>query len=145
MLAAPRHETTITDAPRAQKDALAVVRRWIDAVNRRDADALVRLAHPTVTVNPTRLVRHDDRYGGHEGLRRWIAALVASDTTESVETTDIWQEPSGEFVATGEIMVDGRAVSPGTSLFVVRDGAVLSVRSYLSDEQTLRDVGHIHV
>jgi hypothetical protein len=139
-LAAPSDDTTAV-AARTREHALAVVRCWVDAFNRRDAEALVRLAHPTVVVYPSALFRRRDRYGGHDGLRTWIAELV--DTRESVVITDVRQERTGEILVMGEIVVQGRPVSPVAGLFKVQDGLVLSARSYLSDEQTLRDVGHI--
>ena len=142
MLAAPRDDPTAV-AARTQEHALAVVRCWVDAFNRRDAEALVRLAHPEVVVYPTALFRRRNRYGGHDGLRTWIAELVAGDTSESVVNTDVRHERTGEILVIGEIAVQGRPVSPVAGLFEVQDGLVLSARSYLSDEQTMRRVGHI--
>ena len=60
-----------------------------------------------------------------------------------MRVTDIRQQRSGEFLVAGEIVLHGQPVSPVAGLIVVRDGLVVSARSYLSDEQTMRDVGHI--
>ena len=134
---------TATAATPTQEHALTVVRRWVDAFNRRDAEALVRLAHPTVVVSPSALFRRRDQYGGHDGLRQWIAELVADDSPGSVVITDVQQQRSGEVLVTGEIAVHGRVVNPVAGLFEIKDGLVLSARSYLSDERTMRHVGHI--
>ena len=142
MLAGPRDDTAAA-AARTREHVLAVVRCWVAAFNRRDAEALVRLAHPAVVVYPSALFRRRDRYGGHDGLRTWIAELVAGDTPGSVVITDVRQESTGEILLMGEIAVQGRPVSPVAGLFETRDGLVLSARSYLSDERTMRDVGHI--
>jgi ketosteroid isomerase-like protein len=141
MPAAMSHEATAA-AARTQEHALGVVRSWVDAFNRRDVEALVCFAHPSVVVYPS-LFRHQDRYGGHDGLRRWIAGIVVDDTPEFVWVTDIWQHRYGEFLVTGEIVLRGRPVGPVAGLVVVRDGLVMSARSYPSDEQTMRDVGHV--
>ena len=143
MMPAETMPAETTAAARTREHGLDVVRSWVDAFNGRDVEALVRLAHSSVVVYPTPLFRHQDRYGGHDGLRRWIADIVANDTSESVRVTDVRQQRSGEFLVTGEIALHGEPVSPVAGLVVVRDGLVVSARSYLSDEQTMRDVGHI--
>jgi hypothetical protein len=128
---------------RSDEVGLAVVRGWLDAFNRRDADGLVRRAHPAVTVYPTKLFRQQDCYVGHDGLRQWIAEIVAKDIPESVLVAEFRRQSSGEILATGEITIHGRPVSPVAGLFALEDGLVLSARSYLSDEQTMRNVGHV--
>jgi hypothetical protein len=127
----------------SEDEGLAVVRDWLDAFNCRDGEALVRLAHPAVAVYPTKLFRHQACYVGHDGLRQWIAEIVANDIPESVLVADVRRQSSGEILVTGEITVHGRRVSPVAGLFELQDGLVLSARSYLSDEQTMRHVGHV--
>ena len=124
------------------EQALTVARTWLDAFNRRDAEALVRVAHPDVDVYPTKLFRHREHYIGHAGLRRWIADVVSHDDGEAVLIKSVRRDRSREILVVGDVLVHGRTVSPFTGLYVVRDGMVRSARSYLSDEQRLREVGH---
>jgi hypothetical protein len=142
MMPAATTDDTSAATARTRGPGLGLVRSWVVAFNRRDVEALVRLALPTVVVYPTALFRRQDRYGGHDGLRRWIAD-IADDLPASVRVSAIRQQRSGEFLVIGAIVVRGKPVSPVAGLVVVRDGLVASARSYLSDEQTMRDVGHI--
>jgi hypothetical protein len=134
----PTEHGTSTEA---QSHSLA--RRWVDAFNRRDADALVAMAHPSIAVHPTRLFRHRDSYAGHAGIRDWIAAVDKDFAPEQVEVIEVRRQRSGAILLLGQVTVGGRPVSPLAALVSVHDGAITSVHAYLSDEDTLRRLGHI--
>jgi ketosteroid isomerase-like protein len=53
------------------------VREWINAFNRRDAEAILELAHPDVDYRPylAALSGGSGSYHGHRGLRRYLHDL----------------------------------------------------------------------
>ena len=56
--------------------AMEIGRRWVDAITRRDADALVEITDPEIAFYPTTVLRRRDLYSGHDGLRQWIADIA---------------------------------------------------------------------
>jgi ketosteroid isomerase-like protein len=70
-----------------------LVRRAVDAFNRRDLDAFVALTDDDVEVIPRSApLEGGDHYHGHDGVRRWLKDLfgVFTDfTTEVVEAHDL--------------------------------------------------------
>ena len=55
--------------------SLDLIRRWVDAVNDRDIDALLAVAHEQILCRPLSLGGGGGTYIGHDGLRRWIGRL----------------------------------------------------------------------
>src|SRR5215213_10496887 len=55
--------------------AIVIVRRWVAAIHRRDAQALVKLADPRIALHPTRLAGNGLLFSGHDGVRQWITGL----------------------------------------------------------------------
>jgi ketosteroid isomerase-like protein len=52
-----------------------LLRLVLDAVNRRDGDALVDLMHPEVEFLPILAALEGPVYSGHAGVRRWLRSL----------------------------------------------------------------------
>jgi ketosteroid isomerase-like protein len=52
-----------------------LLRLVLDAVNRRDGDALVDLVHPEAEVFPILAPLEGPVYSGHAGIRRWLQSL----------------------------------------------------------------------
>jgi ketosteroid isomerase-like protein len=125
------------------EQSLSLARRWVDAFNRRDADALVEIADPAIAVHPTRLFRHRDFYTGHDGIRDWVAATNKDFAPEHIEVIEVRHQRSGAVLVVGQLTLGGRPVSPLTALMSFHDGALTTVHAYLSDEDTLRRLGHI--
>ena len=53
-----------------------LVRDVFAAFNRRDLDALVELSEPTVRVRSLMTEAERETYDGHQGMRKWLAAIV---------------------------------------------------------------------
>jgi ketosteroid isomerase-like protein len=63
-------------------------RRATDAVNRRDLDALLALAHEDIE-SASRLVVMEGSYHGHEGVRRWWRDFFGFAPDYSIEVLEI--------------------------------------------------------
>jgi hypothetical protein len=114
-----------------------LVRQWARAVNERDRDTLVALSHPDIDCYPLQIATVSGHYQGHDRLRRWIDDMVASDIGHQVEFRDI-RTLTGERVALfGALFVEGKEISPYSLIATLRDGTVVGMRSYLSDEPTM--------
>lgn len=116
-------------------------RRFIEGFNRRDADALVALVHPELEFLPTVLVGARAVYRGHEGLRRWVADLVASDAAHKVRVRKVREIAPDRFVVLTEVLIEDEVTAPSAMLATTRDGLIVTAKAYLSDEQTLIRVG----
>jgi hypothetical protein len=113
------------------------VRQWARAVNERDRDTLVARSHPQVDCYPLQIATVSGHYQGHDGLRRWIDDMVASDIGHHVEFVGIRTLPDGRVALFGTVLVEGKEISPYSLIATVRDGKVAAMRSYLSDEETM--------
>jgi ketosteroid isomerase-like protein len=116
---------------------------FVDAVNGRDAEALIVLLHPDVEFRPSVLAGTRSVYRGHEGVRRYFAQLRATDRDQRVRLSEVRRIGDARFVVLAEVMLDGEAVSPAAVIMGVQDDKAIEVTAYLSDEQTLVSVGLI--
>jgi len=114
-----------------------VVRLWATAVNARDAEALVSYSHPDIDSYPLQVAKVSGHYSGHEGMRRWLGDMEASDTGHNVRATGIRTLPDGRVALFGQLLVEGKEISPYSLIATLRDGKVVAMRSYLSDEETM--------
>jgi ketosteroid isomerase-like protein len=115
----------------------ALVRRWAQAVNARDVDALAAASDPAVDVYPLQIATVSGHYTGHEGLQRWLDDAIASDIGYIVEVVGVRTIGDGRVALFGQVQVEGKAISPYSMIATVRDGKITSMRSYLSDEETM--------
>jgi hypothetical protein len=114
-----------------------LVRRWARAVNARDVETLVELSDPDIQLYPMQIAV-SGHYRGHDGLRRWVEDIVASDLGHGVEFRGIRTLPDGRIALFGEVFLGDTSISPYSLLVTLRDDRVASTRSYLSDEDTLK-------
>jgi ketosteroid isomerase-like protein len=118
----------------------ALARRWADAINARDIDALVPLAHPDIELEPLQIgVR--GQYHGPEGVRRWMEEVAGDDLGHRVRIEGTRSLGPGRALVRGTVLLGGDEVSPYALVVHVRDGLVLGMRSYLNDEATLERLG----
>jgi hypothetical protein len=115
-----------------------LVRRWAQAVNARDADALNAESDPAIDVYPLQIATVSGHYTGHDGMRRWLADMVASDIGHHVQFVGIRTCADGRIALFGELYVEGKLISPYSLVATIKDEKVASMRSYLSDEDTMR-------
>jgi ketosteroid isomerase-like protein len=114
-----------------------LVRRWATAVNDRDRDALVSYSHPDIDCYPLQIATVSGHYQGHEGVRRWIDDMVASDIGHQVRFVGIRTLDDGRIALFGSVFVEGKEISPYSLIATIRDDKVIGMRSYLSDEETM--------
>jgi ketosteroid isomerase-like protein len=130
----------VTIGPDDEPDpAHRLVRQWARAVNERDPETLVALSAPDITLNPMQ-VGISGHYKGHEGLREWVADLVASELGHRVDFRGIRTLPDGRVALFGEVFLGDASISPYSLLATLRDGKVAGMRSYLSDEPTMQQL-----
>jgi ketosteroid isomerase-like protein len=117
-----------------------LVRRWFDALNARDLDTLLELAHPDIDIYPMQFAVSGN-YSGHDGLRRWREELGAWDPGHHVRGGAVRDLGDGRYVMFGTVVIDGEPLSPYALLIRISDGRVAMMRSYLNDEETLERMG----
>jgi hypothetical protein len=121
-----------------------IARQFIDAFNRRDVEGLVVLCDPDVEFRPTSLVADHEVYRGHDGLRRWGADLVASGLEHQARVREIRMLDEDGFLAITEVLLDDELVSPSAMLARLGEGGgIVELDAYLTDEETLGQVGLI--
>jgi hypothetical protein len=120
-----------------QDPAHRLVRRWAQAVNARDRDALVAASDPEIDIYPLQIATVGGHYVGHDGMRRWIDDLIAGDIGFEVRFVGMRTLEDGRIALFGEIFVEGKLISPYSMIATARDGRIVSMRSYLSDEDTM--------
>lgn len=115
---------------------------FVDAFNRRDADALVALADPEIEFSPTSLVGARHTYHGHDGLRRWVRELKQALIEHQVRVREVRVLDDIRFVVLSEVLLEGDTVSPSAMLArVSADGLIVEAHAYLTDEQLLVKLG----
>jgi hypothetical protein len=92
-----------------------VANQFIDAFNRRDADAFLALMDAAVEFHPTALVGTRRRYDGHEGVRRWLGEVESSQMKHRVRVREARPTEDG-FVLLSEVLLDGKLVSPSAMI-----------------------------
>ena len=114
-----------------------LVRRWATAVNERDREALVSFSHPEIDCYPLQIATVSGHYQGHEGMRRWLDDMVASDIGHHVRAIGVRTLSDDRVALFGVLLVEGKEISPYSMIATIRDGKVAAMRSYLSDEETM--------
>ncbi len=121
-------------------DDVDVARRYVDAYNKRDLDAMLAVMDEDVVSYPAPLYGHRPHFG-HSGVRAWWATMASNDAPEVV-VSEVRQLGSGRVAVLGEIRSPGgRRLSPWAVIVVVRNGLIIESRSYLSDEALLSELG----
>jgi SnoaL-like domain len=116
-----------------------LVRRWAQAVNARDVDTVVAHSDPDIELYPMQIAV-SGHYKGHEGIRSWIRDIVASDLGHQVRYLGMRTLPDGRVALFGEVCLEGTVISPYSLFVTLRDDKVVVTRSYLADEDTLRQL-----
>lgn len=122
-------------------DTLA--RRFIDAYNARDADALVAVSHARIAFYPSTLVGERRRYDGHDGLRRWMEQLTATGAEFQASIREVRALGPDRFVVLSQVWIGEQLGRDSAMIASVGDGLIVEARSYLSDERMLIEMGLI--
>jgi ketosteroid isomerase-like protein len=117
-----------------------VALRWAEALNARDLDTLLSLATEDVVSDPLQ-ISVSGRYVGHDGVRRWMRELTTHDPGHRVAIERVAAVGDDRVAVFGQLTMEGRRVSPYTLVVMLRDDKVAAMRSYLTDEETLTQLG----
>jgi hypothetical protein len=127
--------------PEEEPDPLhRLVRRWAQAVNERDLDTLTAESDPGIDVYPLQIATVGGLYSGHDGLRRWLDDANATNIGYRVELVGIRTIGDGRVALFGQVLVEGKVISPYSMIATAKDGKIAAMRSYLSDEETMRQL-----
>jgi ketosteroid isomerase-like protein len=120
----------------------AIGHRFIDAFNRRDAQALIDLCDPQIEFHPTSLVGQRTVYRGHDGLRQWVSELHDAMIQHQVRVLDVRALDDRRLVVLSEVLVDGELLSPSAMVATLdQTGKITEARAYLSDRRLLERLG----
>jgi ketosteroid isomerase-like protein len=117
----------------------ATVRRWFDAFNSRDLEAMLACMDAHVDFRPLRLPGIDAIYHCHVGMRDWFADLVRMEHRHRVDLAEVSVAGEGKVIAAGTLS----AAAPGSpsSFWAVeqfKNGLIVTAQHYLSDRFHLR-------
>ena len=118
----------------------ALVRQWADAINARDREAVVSMAHDDLELHPLQF-GISGHYRGRDGAGRWMDDVRENDLGHNVRVERARHLGDGRVVLFGTVIADGAPLSPYALVAVVRDGRIAGMRSYLEDEQALELTG----
>jgi ketosteroid isomerase-like protein len=130
------------------KANVEVFKRAFDAINRRDAEALLTELHPEVEWHSAILMAMGGKqtvYRGHEGVREWLADLYETLAEFSAEYPEI-RDLGNQAVAIGVVRGRGTASeveieSPHGTVVEFENGKAICVRTYLDPKEALEAVG----
>ncbi len=126
-------------------DHVAVVRRFVDAFNRRDFDALVADLGPEVELHEWPEAPGAQSYRGPDGLRRAIDNWFESWEWMQIEVEDVREAPD-RVMATFDQCAQGRGSEAQVELrtynvWSFEDGTVREIRLFTEREPALAVFG----
>jgi SnoaL-like domain len=126
--------------PRVSVEAIG--RQFVDAFNRREVEGMIALSDPEIEFHPTTLVGGErQRYDGHDGLRTWASQLNELQLEHQARIREVRPTADG-FLILSEVLLGGELVSPSAMLARLNDeGLIVEARAFLTDEETLKQVG----
>jgi ketosteroid isomerase-like protein len=127
------------------QENVEIVKRGVDAFNRRDLDGLDELSTPDCEWVPAMGAIEGEIFRGREGAETYLARL--SDAWEEFRTVAEDLRDLGDHVLMLGRM-EGRGKGSGVpvdtplgQIFDVRDGKICRIRSYLDHGEALKAVG----
>jgi ketosteroid isomerase-like protein len=123
-------------------------KRAFDAINRRDAEALLSELDPEVEWHAAILMAMGGKqtvYRGHEGVREWLGDLYETPSEFQAEYPDI-RDLGDRTVAIGVIRGRGTASeaeieSPHATVVEFKNGKGIRIRTYLDPKEALEAAG----
>ncbi len=130
------------------QENVEVFKRAFDAINRRDAEALVAELDPEVEWHSAILMAMGGKqtvYRGHEGVREWLRDLYGTLSEFQAEYPDI-RDLGDRTVAIGRVRARGRASeaeieSPHGTVTEFKNGKGIRIRTYLDPNEALAAAG----
>jgi ketosteroid isomerase-like protein len=130
---------------------VAAFERGVDALNRRDTEALLEVVDPEVEWHPaiqSRLAGDAIAFRGHDGVREMMRDFYETFGEIRFETSEV-HEIADRVLGIGRLRVRGvgsgaETESPIAYLVEFRGGRVIRVRTYLDPDQARRAAGVTH-
>jgi ketosteroid isomerase-like protein len=125
-----------------------VFKRAFDAINRRDAEALLSELDPEIEWHSAILMAmggNQTVYRGHEGVREWLRDLYETLSEFHAEYPEI-RDLGDQTVALGVVRGRGTASeaeiqSPHGTVVEFKNGKAIRVRTYLDPKEALEAAG----
>jgi ketosteroid isomerase-like protein len=130
------------------RDNVELMRRGLDAYNRRDVEAAIELLDPAVewyAALDVLLGGEETVYRGHEGIRTLFATIDETFSELEAEATG-FRDLDDRLVAIGRLRTRGRRSGAETSsdvgwLIEFRDQKIVRVRTFLDPAEALAAAG----
>jgi ketosteroid isomerase-like protein len=123
---------------------IEAARAFVDAVNRGDVDAVVRLCDPEVTFEPLRSAT-EGAFVGHDGIRRFLEDTSVTFDVFQVEIEEL-RDLGNEVLGIGSIRIRGRAGGvetdiPTAAIAHFTDGRLSRYKDFGEREAALEAAG----
>ena len=133
---------------RMSQENVEVFKRAFDAINRRNAEALLSELDPDVEWHGAILMALGGKqsvYHGHEGVREWLRDLYETLSGFQAEYPEI-RDLGDRTVAIGRVRVRGTASeaeieSPHAAVVEFKNGRGIRIRTYLDPKEALEAAG----
>ena len=117
----------------------ATVRRWFDAFNTRDLEAMLACMDAHVDFRPLRLRGIDAIYHCHVGVRDWFADLVRMEHRHRFDLAEVTATGGSKVIAAGTLLAaEPAARSSFWAVEHLKNGRIIAAQHYLSDRFHLR-------
>jgi uncharacterized protein len=134
------------DTARAMsQESVEIVRRSFDAFERDGLNGLLAYLDPEIEWTTTGTFIESDTYRGHDGVRRYLGAMLDEFEDARAEPTELID--AGEQVVVS-IRYSGRGKQSGapveltmTQVCSVRDGVAVRIRNYPTRAEALKAAG----
>jgi len=115
------------------------VRRWFDAFNSRDLEAMLACMDAHVDFQPLRLRGIDAIYHCHVGVRDWFADLVRMEHRHRIDLAEVSAAAGNKVIAAGTVSAaDGDGPASFCAVEHFADGLIVVARHYLRGSFQLR-------
>lgn len=121
-------------------DPIRLAQRYVGAYIERDLEAMLAVMDENVVSYPAPLFGHRPHLG-HDGVREWWAAMMASEWSYDVRVSEIREIEPNAVAVIGEVHSGRSTLSPWAVVVRIRNGLIVESRSYLSSTDLLEELG----
>ena len=90
------------------REDIDTIRGGLEALNRRDVEAMLAALHADVELVPVRAVLDGSVYRGHEGLRQWLADMGEDWDEFRIDSHEVRALEDGRILVLGRFHARGR-------------------------------------
>jgi ketosteroid isomerase-like protein len=142
-----RTRRVIGDTCPAMPEAnVELVRKGLEAFNRRDLPGMLQTLDPDVELLPLRAVLEGEAYHGHDGFLKWLSDMDEDWESFRAEPTELRNLDQNQVLVIGRVRAKARASgidvdAPGAWLCSLRDLKVTRIHFYADPERALAENG----